>query len=110
MEKRLDIQSAGLLLLDDSDFEVLPLLRLGCEKCAPNEVYCVECTLKLYEILNSGKFAEFYALPLRERHEIFVALEEAWEAQRDAEWIAQHPPANDKQPPALNPAQLSFLC
>lgn len=80
-EKRLDVQCAGFLLLDDSDFSSLPLLRFGCEKCKTSDEYCVGCTLKLYEVLNSEKYAEFYAKPEKERHEIFVTLENEWVAQ-----------------------------
>lgn len=80
--KRLDVQCAGFLLLDDSNFSSLQLLRFGCEKCKTHDEYCVDCTLKLYEVLNSEKYAEFYTKPEKERHEIFVTLEN--------EWVAQH--------------------
>jgi len=75
--KRLDVQCAGFLLLDDSDFSSIPLLRFGCEKCKTHDEYCVDCTLKLYEVLNSEKYAEFYSKPEKERHEIFVTQNEA---------------------------------
>jgi len=88
--KRLDVQCAGFLLLDDSDFLSLPLLRFGCDKCKTHDEYCVDCTLKLYEVLNSEKYAVFYAKPEKERHESFVALENEWVAQhQNAQQIAR---------------------
>lgn len=108
-EKRLDVQCAGFLLLDDSDFSSLPLLRFGCEKCKTSDEYCVGCTLKLYEVLNSEKYAEFYAKPEKERHEIFVVLENDWVAQHQNAQQSVQLTAFGVDSPALNPLQMSLF-
>jgi len=108
-DKRLDVQCAGFLLLDDSDFSSLPLLRYGCEKCKTHDEYCVDCTLKLYEVLNSEKYAEFYAKPERERHDIFVTLENEWVAQHQNAQQSVHPTAFGEESPASNSLQMSLF-
>ncbi len=108
-DKRLDVQCAGFLLLDDSDFSSLPLLRYGCEKCKTHDEYCIDCTLKLYEVLNSEKYAEFYAKPEKERHEIFVSLENEWVAQHQNAQQSVQLTAFGVDSPALNPLQMSLF-
>lgn len=108
-EKRLDVQCAGLLLLDNSDFSSLPLLRFGCEECKASGEYCVGCTLKLYEVLNSEKYAEFYAKPEKERHEIFVTLENEWVAQHQNAQQGVHLTAFGVQPSTPNSLQMSLF-
>lgn len=107
--KRLDVQCAGLLLLDDSDFSSLPLLRFGCEKCKTHDEYCIDCTLKLYEVLNSEKYAEFYAKPEKERHEIFVMFENNWVAQHQNAQQSVQLTAFGVDSPAFNPLQMSLF-
>jgi hypothetical protein len=108
-EKRLDVQCAGLLLLDDSDFSSLLFLRYGCEKCKTHDEYCVDCTLKLYEVLNSEKYAEFYAKPEKERNEIFVTLENEWVAKHQNAQQSVQLTAFGVDSPALNPLQMSLF-
>lgn len=107
--KRLDVQCAGFLLLDDSDFLSLPLLRFGCDKCKTHDEYCVDCTLKLYEVLNSEKYAVFYAKPEKERHESFVALENEWVAQHQNVQHSVHLTAFSVGAAAVNPLQASLF-
>ncbi len=107
--KRLDTQCAGFLLLDDGDFSLLPLLRLGCEKCKTHDEYCVDCTLKLYEVLNSEKYAEFYAKPEKERHGIFVTLENEWVAQHQNAQQTVAPDRFQREPAAAIPLQYSLF-